>query len=428
MVDKVTLIGLKNNNLGDQVIFDTCKFLVEKVCPDAKIFVCDISPDKDLMKEIKLSHPQIDCLIERFKDNLYFIQILSFLKWWLSQKRGTSVYKYYKRILKRNSKVIFAGGGLIKFSREDLWNPIYSIITYCQRKRIPVYFNAVGVEGYDEKNFYSQLLKYSLNKSCVKKITTRDDIDSLNKYVKDKDKISLVGDPALWTKETYNVEDVKKTDIIGVGVIRGKIFTDYGFDFSEEQIVNSYVNIIRKLEEKGYKWQMFCNGAKSDYKMGKNILEKLGLPESEEYLAPRPRKAIDLVKQIYSYKATISARLHANIIAVSYGIPTIGIVWNNKLKLFGKIIGYPERFIENEKFSDADFVVSSLESAVAQGYDNSIIETLKLSTLNSISENLELNLLGNKTSHPERISGGGYPLNACICWVLGINILDKKEI
>ena len=54
----------------------------------------------------------------------------------------------------------------------------------------------------------------------------------------------------MWTKETYNVEDVKKTDIIGVGVIRGKIFTDYGFDFSEEQIVNSYVNIIRKLEEK----------------------------------------------------------------------------------------------------------------------------------------------------------------------------------
>ena len=52
MVDKVTLVGLKNNNLGDQVIFDTCKFLVEKVCPDAKIFVCDISPDKDLMKEI----------------------------------------------------------------------------------------------------------------------------------------------------------------------------------------------------------------------------------------------------------------------------------------------------------------------------------------------------------------------------------------
>lgn len=428
MVDKVTLIGLKNNNLGDIVILDTCKYLVRQLFPNAKISVQNIFPETIKMKDINASYPKINLIIEKIASYTYFVQILNFVKWWISQKRGTSVYKYYKRILKRNSKVIFAGGGLIKFSREDLWNPIYSIITYCQRKRIPVYFNAVGVEGYDEKDFYSQLLKYSLNKSCVKKITTRDDIDSLNKYVKDKDKISLVGDPALWTKETYNVEDVKKTDIIGVGVIRGKIFTDYGFDFSEEQIVNSYVNIIRKLEEKGYKWQMFCNGAKNDYKMGKNILEKLGLPESEEYLAPRPRKAIDLVKQIYSYKATISARLHANIIAVSYEIPTIGIVWNNKLKLFGKIIGCPERFIENEKFSDADFVVSSLESAVAQGYDNSIIETLKLSTLNSISENLELNLLGNKTSHPERISGGGYPLNACICCVLGINILDKKEI
>lgn len=385
MVDKVTLIGLKNNNLGDIVILDTCKYLVRQLFPNAKISVQNIFPETIKMKDINASYPKINLIIEKIASYTYFVQILNFVKWWLSQKRGTSVYKYYKRILKRNSKVIFAGGGLIKFSREDLWNPIYSIITYCQRKRIPVYFNAVGVEGYDENNFYSQLLKYSLNKSCVKKITTRDDTDSLKKYVKNKNKIGIVGDPALWAKETYNVADVEKTDIIGVGIIRGKIFTDYGVDFSEDKIIDCYANIISKLQEKGYKWQMFCNGVKGDYNIGKKILEKLNLPDSEEYLAKRPKKAIDLVKQIYSYRATISARLHANIIAVSYGIPTIGIVWNNKLKLFGKIIGCPERFIEKEEFSDADFVVSSMERAIEQGYDNSLIESLKQATLESVN-------------------------------------------
>lgn len=385
MVDKVTLIGLKNNNLGDIVILDTCKYLVRQLFPNAKISVQNIFPETIKMKDINASYPKINLIIEKIASYTYFVQILNFVKWWLSQKRGTSVYKYYKRILKRNSKVIFAGGGLIKFSREDLWNPIYSIITYCQRKRIPVYFNAVGVEGYDENNFYSQLLKYSLNKSCVKKITTRDDTDSLKKYVKNKNKIGIVGDPALWAKETYNVADVEKTDIIGVGIIRGKIFTDYGVDFSEDKIIDCYANIISKLQEKGYKWQMFCNGVKGYYNIGKKILEKLNLPDSEEYLAKRPKKAIDLVKQIYSYRATISARLHANIIAVSYGIPTIGIVWNNKLKLFGKIIGCPERFIEKEEFSDADFVVSSMERAIEQGYDNSLIESLKQATLESVN-------------------------------------------
>ena len=386
---KIVLVGLKNNNLGDIAILDTCKFLVQNLYPDAKISIKNIFPNRQTMKEVNNLHPKIDFVIEKVKSYPYITQILNFSKWWLSQKRKTEIYKYYKKILKKNSYVIFAGGGIIKFSRECLWNPVYSITTYCQRKKIPVFFNATGVEGYDDKNFYSQLLKYSLNKPCVKKITTRDDINSLKKYVKNWNKISIAGDSALWARETYNIEDVEKTNIIGIGVIRGNIFNDYGINFSEKQLVNTYINIIKKLEEKGYKWQLFCNGAKSDYEMGKIILTTLGLPIEEKYLAPRPQKTIDLIKKIYSYKATISARLHANIIAVSFGIPTIGLVWNNKLKFFGERIECPERFLVKEQFTNANFVITVLENAILNGYNKGVINSLKSKTQKSLYEFLQ---------------------------------------
>lgn len=185
---KVILLGLKNQNLGDKVILDTSKYLIQQQYHDVKIKVKNLFPDTKIMKTVNSSYPQIDAIIDKLPNKPYLIQILSFLKWWLSQKRGTEIYQYYKSILKQHSIVIIAGGGIIKYSREHLWNPVYSITTYCQRKKIPVFFNAVGVEGYNNKNFYSQLFKYSLNKSCVKKITTRDDFNSLKKYVKDETK------------------------------------------------------------------------------------------------------------------------------------------------------------------------------------------------------------------------------------------------
>lgn len=123
--------------------------------------------------------------------------------------------------------------------------------------------------------------------------------------------------------------------------------------------------------------------------MGKIILTTLGLPIEEKYLAPRPQKTIDLIKKIYSYKATISARLHANIIAVSYDIPTIGLVWNNKLKFFGERIECPERFLVKEQFTNANFVITVLENAILNGYNKGVINSLKSKTKKSLYEFLQ---------------------------------------
>ncbi len=356
----VALIGLKNTNFGDTIILEATKYLIESLRPDINVKVTGLFPAEGIPQKIKIVNSY---------EKSYFSQIRRFLlfKKYLCMK-DHYLPKYYNEELEGVSCVIFAGGGIIKFTRESFFYPIYAIVKYCKKHNIPVYFNAVGVEGYDRNNFCSMLLKRILNEKCIKKITTRDDIENLEKYVKDRSKIDIAGDSALWAKEVYGDISGTQSDVIGIGIIRGKIFTDYGVDFSEDNLAQTYVNIISELEKRGYKWQMFCNGLESDYALALEVLNRLQKEDVQKYLAPRPVTSRELVKLITGYKALIAARLHANITAVSYNIPQIGLVWNDKLKLFGKILDCPENFIEKENLLNSKLIVDRLETVLSKAF------------------------------------------------------------
>ncbi len=383
-ITKIVLISLLNNNLGDSIIAECTKYLLKSTNNNIKIIPLNLFPNKEIMMEYKKSYKEYTNWLDANIHSEYLKSVFKFFHWWKYQKRRTKIYEYYRNTLKKADLVVFAGGGLIKYTREDFWNPIYSIITYCNRKKIPVYINAIGVEGFKHNNFYCQLLKYSLNKKCVKRITTRDDIETLKtKYIKDSKKTALVGDSALWSPNVYNIEEIPidKKQIIGIGLIRGKIFTDYGFNISEDEIINLYIGIIKELEKRNYKWQMFCNGIKSDYLIGQKILENLNLENIDNiYLAKRPTKSKKLINLITSYKAIIAARLHAIIVAVSYNIPAVGLVWNDKLTEFGEIMNISNRFIEKDKFRDSVYIVDQLEESIRNNYKHSPIEEYKSKT------------------------------------------------
>ena len=70
---------------------------------------------------------------------------------------------------------------------------------------------------------------------------------------------------------------------------------------------------------------------------------------------------------ICSFDALITGRLHASILAYSYGVPSVGLVWNDKQKMFGKATGHPERFVTYENF-EAGHIIDLIETAATQGY------------------------------------------------------------
>ena len=129
---------------------------------------------------------------------LFPVKIKCFL---LKSLYSISYNSYFKNI----DKVVFVGGGLIKYKYQQFWIQISSIVNNAEKNNIPVFFNAVGVEGYSNTDYRCQFLKKYLNKDIVKMITIRNNPDLFfNNYMENKNTSCYeVGDPALFTKETF---------------------------------------------------------------------------------------------------------------------------------------------------------------------------------------------------------------------------------
>ena len=75
-----------------------------------------------------------------------------------------------------------------------------------------------------------------------------------------------------------------------------------------------------------------------------------------------------LLTKISSYDAVVSCRLHPSIIAFSANVPSVGLVWNNKVKAFYESIGYADRVLEVAQIS-AGNVADKVDAAIAQGIE-----------------------------------------------------------
>lgn len=312
---KVLLLVHSNRNLGDTVIADNTKFLLEKISDRFKykleIFTCNML--------------NTDIFQVRFADC-----------------------------------VVFAGGGLVKFRAERFSEILPSFINEAEKYNVPVFLNAVGVEGYDETDERCLALKKALNLSCVKGISCRDDIQTLkNCYIYNKNiRLKAVCDPAVWTGNSFlQIKRNAESDTVGLGIAREGIFTDHGIEkINKEFLLEFWKNTAAELEKQGLKWKLFTNGLDRDERFAKEVLAYIGRGE----ILPQPAFSYQLVENISSFKGIISCRMHANIIAYSVKIPSVGLVWNDKLSLWGKKIKHPERFLSPDEITPHNAVKALL--------------------------------------------------------------------
>lgn len=330
---KIVLVGLINDtNIGDIVIYDNTKYLVEKALKDLAINdvlieSIDMTGESEKDKSNDSSDNKKVSKLRKIINKMVNPKLKNKIIYLLNKNKKINaepLIQYYEQHIKDAQLVIFVGGGLIKYLYQDLDKYISLIIDVCDKYKVDVLFNSVGIEGYSEKDVRCQRLKKSLNKNCVKMITTRDDIDLLkNHYIKNKNIfLKKVADPAVWTYQTYEKNISKeKSNKIGLGVIRPGSFKDNGINFSEEKQLKLWNDIIKELESNGYDWQLFTNGLYNDYKFGKKILEYMSI-QDEERLVDMPKDGKELINIISQYKGIIAARMNANIIAYSLDVPS----------------------------------------------------------------------------------------------------------
>ncbi|MET2950705.1 polysaccharide pyruvyl transferase family protein [Vibrio owensii] len=364
---KIKLVGyLGDLNLGDQVLFECAEFLI----------------DSNANGRIEIS--KLD--LKNIGELTFFEKIKR--KFGLEDEPNELIKKkvrdYKLSEFDNVDAIIFAGGGMIKYHPQDCWKHVAIIISIAQELDIPVYLNSVGVEGYDKNDKRCQVLKNALNKTAVKRISTRDDLALLrDNYVGDKVLTERVCDSAVHCSAVYDVTQ-SDSEVIGIGLVRGNIFLDHGKDFNREKVISMYSEIILQLESEGKKYELFTNGLPYDTELIQDLRKATG----RALTVTEPSTPKELITIIAGYKGVIAARLHACIISYSLAIPVVGLVWNDKLAMFGEHIGYSNRFMCPNRVSPKQ-ITDALDGAIQIGYNESKKKEYARTVENSLKEVVE---------------------------------------
>ena len=377
---KIAVVGLYAiKNAGDNILCEVTQYLLQQEDPSIKIVEVDVNPRAKSYRGLEkipffISKVliKISGYVFQYENSSKFRYIYEYFMWWLKINRK------FKKQFKGVDAIVFAGGGFLKFRTQGLNYYVEQIVKIAEKNNIPIMMNGVGIEGYSETDIRCQRLKRAINKDCMKVITTRDDIDTLeNLYIENPNiKTARVGDPALWVPECYRVNrDKNPSPVIGINVIRGRVYQAYGNTLSEFQLMNFYKKLIAGVEDRGWEWVLFSNGMASDQKFGRQLLKGLGYTDFRKLLNP-PANSLDFLNLIRSFRCVFGARLHACITSYALDVPVVGLIWSEKLRIFAEVIGKKNAFFEEEDLH-IENILDAIATEMESGYDTEIRENLR---------------------------------------------------
>ena len=382
---KVAVIGLYAiKNAGDNILCEATQYLIKQKNPEVQIVEVDVNPRIKSYKGLELIPFWISKVLIRVSGSIFkyenssrFRYYYEYFMWWLK------INHKFKTQLKDVDAIVFAGGGFLKFRTQGLNYYVEQIMKIARKNNIPVMMNGVGIEGYSETDIRCQRLKKAINQDCFKVITTRDDIDTLkNNYIVNPNiKIAHVGDPALWVPECYNMKrNENPSNVVGINVIRGRVYQAYGNTLSEFELLNFYKKLVQGVEERGWDWVLFSNGMAADQKFGAMLLRALGCSDRRKIL-PTANNSVEFLEQIRSFKLVFGARLHACITSYALDVPVVGLIWSEKLRIFADVIGKKDSFFEENELN-IDNILDAIERAMNSNYDKTIRDDLRTRTKN----------------------------------------------
>ncbi len=324
-VKNVLIVAARySNNLGDDILFD----VVLDVCKKARGIEpigLSISGRSGYVKnsiEVSVGKKWINGVKKYLKNTNFFSAYV--------RMKGSFCLRKNLRELNwaEFDTVVFAGGQLFM----DYFVPwIAKVVSYAEKYKKKVVFNCCGMGKLSSQSI--RTLKRVFKSDSIRAITLRDGLDKFNTLFKNNKVIQTV-DPAVNSIQIYGVKE-KIKDEIGIGIISYKMLSRNAIPITEEEYIILIKQIVELLESKHKKVKVFTNGAIEDQEYAKFLLKKIG---KKNLLKERPIRPIELVDIVASCEQIISFRLHSLILAASYNIPSIGFIWDLKVKEFFRVI------------------------------------------------------------------------------------------
>lgn len=365
---KIAVLGeAYSPNLGDAVIADVIRHIIQTEFPDAFVSVRDLSgrntfgsiptrsnrfgalPLRGLRSAASTIRGRIASL-GRSKDGNR-AAFASWLRAWQLSRTFVSG---------KPDLCVYAGGQLIMSYFAQV---LVVSARRWERDRIPIIFNAVGV-GPMGCAQHRRWLARALNSRATVAISSRDDIGAI-KLLRGRSFPEVIprSDPALLARIVDGAGS-ERGDIVGLGVI------SQGPSFNEALFV-LVKGLVSGLQETGRDWRLFMNGKIADQDLALDFASRLGVEDTMVMTRPtRPRELVELVS---SFGSMVACRLHSHIIGAAMGVPSVGISWDPKVDQFFSSIGVPHRSMSVDQ--PAAVVLAALGEAELHRHNRELIDS-----------------------------------------------------
>ena len=362
---KILLVGeYYSDNLGDPLLCQTVERLILEAYPDARIIPFDLT---GRVSETEYYEPKTspfwDWVTKQVYDRFLYYRRAAIMRAYDRDKmRALRVWYRLKELQKQHrfDLVIFAGGSLFM---DYFAGMINLIIRRFALSRTKILFHACGMSTLDEDAIY--LLRQVLASRKVVSISLRDSYDRFVELFPTKAKVMKTYDTALNCSRLY-VGSQEKTCTLGIGLI--------------DRCYDQQLSLIRYFLGRDIRWKAFTNGSPYDWEYAAKLLADAGIPEEqlETYLEKRPVTVQELIDTVTGFEKIVAFRMHCQIVAASFGVPSFGFAWDTKVTEFYEKLGFPRGSTTGtEDFEETERLLSSYDPAIraralAQGEESRV--------------------------------------------------------
>jgi polysaccharide pyruvyl transferase WcaK-like protein len=376
---RIAVFNVKySRNLGDGVI---AQCLEQEMTRRTGWTVCSV----DLAGRRSWSHSTGG------RGRAFMLRLLSSMPRWLRDTTVELVLGHHVRrrvapmwrtTLKGADFAIFGGGQL--FQDGDLNFPVKlaAAAGECERERLPMAVFAVGAAA-NKSPRGRMLMSRLLTSDHLVYVAARDpqSRDALLRLFSGPAEISP--DPGLLASRTWPAAPRATHDraVVGLGIVHPAVLnhhTSGGEVVSSGRILDCYCAIARSLVDAGFHVQCFTNGAGEDEMVLDALMPRLqdgGGMLGRVTSAPRSDTPRDLALMIAGCDAIAAHRLHAAILAYSYRVPAIGLLWDAKVAAFFELVGRSE-FLSAFDQASVPLIARSVRKAIAEGVDPAVHESI----------------------------------------------------
>jgi polysaccharide pyruvyl transferase WcaK-like protein len=381
---KIVIAGeTYSTNLGDGVIAQCLAYVCTKSRPAVTVAHADISGHTGWSNN---PHPQTRAL-----SRISLPSHLNNMIRWRMARRQRCLSAWHP-ILENAAALLIGGGQLLMDNQLDFPLKISELVHQGQQREIPIHIIACGVNP-NWSPRAARLFHQALAPARSISVRDRASLESLHK-LEPALQVTSTSDPAIWAAELYGAApEPPRTDVIGLGIISVEAMNRrLAEHMPEDRYYSLWRDIIIRLQEIGWLVELFTNGTPNDQSTAQAVAAQV---ESKCGIrcpvASRPRLPEDLAHLISRYRAIIATRLHASIIATSYGIPVISLSWDKKVQAFYQQTNRPA-FALDITTSQPVEIVETLLKAIGAGIASEVIENNRyaiLSSVDSVMQQLE---------------------------------------